>query len=173
MNDSTPARTGYTKGFQSRSLPVQTAPSAAPAPNNAPKESLPLAGTRVLIVDDSEDNQRIFRFFLEHAGASIEVIGDGASAVARLLRADLPQPNLVLMDIDMPEMDGCEATKRIRALGIKTPIVALTGHALSGDRTRCLAAGCNDHVAKPVDRTALVRLCGRWGAGHAAASHAA
>jgi CheY-like chemotaxis protein len=134
---------------------------------------MPLVGTRVLIVDDSEDNQRIFRFFLEHAGASIEVVGDGSSAVARLLRTDLPRPNLVLMDIDMPEMDGCEATKRIRAFGIKTPIVALTGHALSGDRTRCLAAGCDDHVAKPVDRTALVRLCGRWGAGHAAASHAA
>ncbi len=121
-----------------------------------------LDGARVLLVEDGPDNQRLISHHLRRAGAAVDVADNGAQGLARALDHTRPAPDLILMDMQMPEMDGYEATRRIRAAGLTMPIVALTAHAMGGDRDHCVAAGCSDYLTKPVDRAALVDLCARW-----------
>lgn len=124
-------------------------------------EFLPLAGARVLLVEDGPDNQALLRFLLRRAGADVELATDGLEAIefASGFEADY---DLILMDMHMPTMDGYQATRRLRQRGCGLPIIALTAHALEGDRERCLAAGCDDYITKPVSRAALVGSCKRW-----------
>ena len=131
---------------------------------STPDTSTPLK-LRILIAEDCTDNQRIFQFFLEHAGATIELVEDGAQALGAVAAAGSSgKPfDIILMDMDMPMMDGYEATRMLRATGCRTPIIALTAHALSGDRSKCLAAGCNDYIPKPVDRAHLIDKCRAMG----------
>jgi CheY-like chemotaxis protein len=112
-----------------------------------------LAGSKLLLVEDSLDNQEIFRFFLEAAGAEVDVVDNGLDAVTRAAQGDY---QLILMDIQIPEIDGKEATKRIRALGFQPPIVALTAHAMADERRSCIDAGCNGQITKPVSGENLV-----------------
>ena len=109
-----------------------------------------LAGKKILLAEDNPINQEIAREWLESAGAAIEISNNGAEAVERLTQAKF---DAVLMDIQMPVMDGLAATKHIRnEMGLtELPIIAMTAHALSGDRETCLAAGMNDYVTKPID----------------------
>jgi len=134
--------------------PVRPPPAAAPPPQ--------MAGRRILLVEDSPTNQMVATAFLKGAGCQVDVAANGLEAIeaARTLPYDL-----VLMDIAMPEMDGLTATRALRALPPPAgtlPIVAMTANAMEGDRERCLAAGMNDHVAKPVDRTRLLDTVARW-----------
>ncbi len=101
---------------------------------------------------------------LRKAGATVEIAENGVTAVEMVGRmAALGTPyDLILMDMQMPQMDGYEAVRTLRSNGIPSPIIALTAHAMSTDRDRCLAAGCNDYAVKPLDRAKLLETCARW-----------
>jgi CheY-like chemotaxis protein len=120
-------------------------------------------GAKVLLVEDDKINQVVARKLLEIFGCRVEVAGDGREAVA--LAATTPY-DIVLMDARMPVMDGYEATQEIRRAegpNRETPIIALTAHVLQGAREKCLEAGMNDYLPKPLDpksvRTTLLRWC--------------
>jgi CheY-like chemotaxis protein len=114
-------------------------------------------GVRVLLVEDSIDSQRILAALMRIAGATVDVAADGISAVSRFDGSY--SPDLVLMDIQMPGMDGIEATERIRARGYSGRVVALTAAALSIDRERARRAGCAGVHLKPVSRDDLIAIC--------------
>ena len=112
-----------------------------------------LRGVRILLAEDSIDNQVLLRAVLGSVGAEVEVVENGRMAVERVKTDTF---DVVLMDMNMPEMDGYEATRRLRDYGYRRPILALTANAMSGDADRCLAAGCDVHLAKPIDRKQLI-----------------
>jgi CheY-like chemotaxis protein len=122
-------------------------------------EALPSKKLRLLVAEDNVVNQRIAVRVLERLGYVVDVVADGAQAVAACERERYAA---VLMDCQMPDVDGFEATRRIRSLAddrLRTlPIIAMTANALAGDRERCLAAGMDDYLTKPIDREAL-RVC--------------
>jgi two-component system sensor histidine kinase/response regulator len=123
-----------------------------------------LRGARILLAEDNEINQQIAVELLQGAGASVRVANNGREAV-ELLAASIPPPfDLVLMDLQMPEMDGYQATTKLRsdARLASLPIIAMTAHATIEERQRCLAAGMNDHVSKPIDPEALFETVGRF-----------
>jgi signal transduction histidine kinase/CheY-like chemotaxis protein len=127
-----------------------------------PRRPVTLEETRILVVEDGPDNQRLISHHLGKAGAAVEIAETGAEGLARALDAQREGFDLIVMDMQMPEMDGYEASRRLRAAGWTRPIIALTAHAMQGDRERCLAAGCSDFLTKPIDRQVLVETCGRW-----------
>ncbi|MCV2351675.1 ATP-binding protein [Paucibacter sp. Y2R2-4] len=118
----------------------------------------PLRGLRILITDDVDINREILQDMLSHAGAEVMASDSGAQAVARLREAGPEGFDLVLMDIQMPDMDGYEATRRIHQLAPKLKVIALTAHALPEQRRRCLAAGMVAHVTKPIDQAELIQV---------------
>lgn len=143
-------------------LPLPAA--SAPVGLTSPSAPARLDNLRILLAEDGEDNQRLIRHVLERAGASVHIAENGAEAVdAALGASQSPQPfDLILMDIQMPLVDGCAATRRLRAEGYTGPIVALTAHAMAGDRERCLRCGCDDYTTKPIDRKDLLARCAKW-----------
>jgi signal transduction histidine kinase/DNA-binding response OmpR family regulator/HPt (histidine-containing phosphotransfer) domain-containing protein/HAMP domain-containing protein len=129
---------------------------AAAGPADA--EAGRLRGARILLVEDNEVNQQIAVELLESAGATVQVAGNGREAVHILSEGpDPPVVDVVLMDLQMPEMDGFQATARLRAdpRFARLPIIAMTAHATIEERQRCLGAGMNAHVAKPIDPAVL------------------
>jgi two-component system, cell cycle response regulator DivK len=110
---------------------------------------------RILIVEDTEDNLRIARDLLNSAGYDLLEATDGAAGVRM---AALHHPDLILMDIQLPKLDGHEATRRIRAIPElrDVPIIAITSYALSGDDVKARAAGCDAYIAKPYSPRALL-----------------
>jgi PAS domain S-box-containing protein len=112
---------------------------------------------RVLLVEDGPDNQRLLTALLQKAGLQVELAENGRIGLEKALGAQQAgQPfDLILMDMQMPEMDGYEATRKLRSSSYAGPIVALTAHAMASDREKCLATGCNDYLTKPVDRKQL------------------
>jgi PAS domain S-box-containing protein len=118
----------------------------------------PLKGISILLAEDDPINQMVLEVNLREDGAHLVKVGDGATAVERVI-ADGPQAyDIVLMDLQMPVMDGYEATRRILELAPALPIIGQTAHAFDEDREKCLAAGMAAHIAKPIDPLALVKL---------------
>jgi CheY-like chemotaxis protein len=118
-----------------------------------------IAGTSVLVAEDNPVNQVVARTQLERLGCQVTVAANGREALAAVERGGF---DLVLMDCQMPEMDGFEATRALRAHGCRLPIIALTANGLAEDRERCLAAGMDDYVTKPVTATTLRTALERW-----------
>lgn len=112
-----------------------------------------LAGFEVLVAEDAPDNQRLIQIHLRAAGAHVTLVGDGAAA---LEMAEGQAFDLIILDIQMPKLDGYTATRRMRAAGVAVPILALTAHAMVGERQRCLDAGCTDYLTKPFEGAQLV-----------------
>jgi CheY-like chemotaxis protein len=136
----------------------------AAAAQAARSEGVQLTGLRVLLVEDNEINQQIAVELLEGVGATVTITNHGREAVDRLTRGPLPPPfDVVLMDLQMPEMDGHQATAYLRkdprfdAL----PIIAMTAHATTEERDRCLANGMNGHLSKPIEPAVLFATLGR------------
>ena len=119
---------------------------------------------RILLAEDGPDNRRIIAHILRKAGAEVTVVEHGqAAAEAATAAATSGNPfDVILMDMQMPVMDGYEATARLRAQGYDGTIVALTAHAMAQDRHKCLAAGCNDYSTKPVKRNELLDLIRKY-----------
>ncbi|MEO5343759.1 MAG: PAS domain S-box protein, partial [Gammaproteobacteria bacterium SHHR-1] len=146
-------------------LPLQQAePEAMPAVEHAqgPAASR-LAGLRLLAAEDVEINRFILQDMLEHAGAEVVFAENGMQALGTIAREGAKAFDAVLMDIQMPIMDGYQASKRIRTIAPDLPIIGLTAHALKEEREHCLAVGMVDHVTKPIEEEvlmeALIRHC--------------
>ena len=120
--------------------------------------------SRVLLVEDDTLNQEVGKALLHHAGLVVDVAGDGATAIERLQAASPDTYAVVLMDMQMPRMDGLEATYRIRAIPefARLPIIAMTANAFGEDRERCRAAGMNDFVSKPIEPEVLYATLHAW-----------
>jgi CheY-like chemotaxis protein/anti-sigma regulatory factor (Ser/Thr protein kinase) len=120
-----------------------------------------LEGKRVLVVEDSPDNQMLLRVLLTRYGARVELADDGLLGVDKALLGDF---DIVLMDVQMPRMDGYEAVALLRSRGFKKPVVALTAHAMIEEREKCLNAGYSEFLSKPIDRIKLLDvLCEQLG----------
>jgi signal transduction histidine kinase/CheY-like chemotaxis protein len=144
-------------------IDILQSPEESPASAAHQTEPGPaLQSARILLVEDGQDNSRLIRWMLERAGAQVRVASDGRQAVSQLTGADGTKIDLVLMDMQMPVMDGYEAAGTLRKLGWNKPIIALTAHTLAEDRQKCLSAGCDDFATKPVDRAALIQKCAAW-----------
>ncbi len=117
-------------------------------------KDLPLGGVKLLVAEDVLDNQDLFRIVLESAGAEVHIVENGAEAVARVASDVF---DVVLMDVQMPVMDGLTATRKIRETGSKIPVIALTAHAMPEEVAKSKAAGCNDHVSKPIKANGLIQ----------------
>ncbi len=136
----------------------------AVAPEKLPVEGVRV-GKRLLLAEDVPLNQDLARAILERAGHTVDVVGDGAAAIEAV---QVSAYDLVLMDVQMPGMDGMTATRRIRELGCaaaRIPIVALTANVLPQQVSEFRAAGMDDHVGKPFRRDALLTVIDRWTAG--------
>ena len=124
-----------------------------------------IAGARILLVEDNDLNQEVATELLEQAGFVVDVAENGAVALDMLGRQDRDNPySIILMDMQMPVMDGLTATQEIRKQPewATLPVVAMTANAMAGDRDRCIAAGMNDHVVKPIDPDHLWATLRRW-----------
>jgi PAS domain S-box-containing protein len=120
----------------------------------ATSETADLRGVRVLLAEDGIDNRQLIQTILQQAGAFVETAENGLIAVEMAAQRSF---DVILVDINMPVMDGYQATHLLRDQGFSGPILALTANAMAGDRERCLAAGCDDHLAKPINRSLFIR----------------
>ncbi|XZE21851.1 PAS domain S-box protein [Pirellulaceae bacterium SH449] len=137
-------------------------------------QDTPLFGVKILLAEDGIDNQKLITFHLRKAGADVTVVPNGKEAIQALtvdgtIEGALMSPNrfdLILTDMQMPEMDGYSAARLLRAKGCQLPILALTANAMASDAAMCIEAGCDEHVSKPIDRQQLVETCSRWAKRH-------
>jgi len=143
---------------------LQAPPSAAAAePEPATPEPRPVLHGRLLLADDDRDTQRLLGLVLATAGLEVDAAENGRTAcrMAEASQAEGRPYDLILMDIEMPEMDGYQATAELRRSGWQGPIVALTAHAMAGEQQKCLAAGCDDYISKPIEQSGLLAAIAR------------
>jgi CheY-like chemotaxis protein len=122
----------------------------------------PGTGSRLLLAEDNQVNQKVAQLTLQRLGYTVDVVSDGAEALAALERSSY---DAVLMDCQMPVMDGFAATRELRlreGTGPRTPVIALTASAMASDRERCLLAGMDDYLSKPIRAEDLKVVLGRW-----------
>ncbi len=123
---------------------------------------------RVLLAEDGPDNQLLITFYLRKAGLEIDVAKNGRVALEMLhygpeqLSHPRPHYDLIITDMQMPEIDGYTLTHTLRELGCTIPIIALTAHAMEEDRLKCIEAGCDDYTSKPINKVLLLTICTNW-----------
>jgi signal transduction histidine kinase len=117
-----------------------------------------LAGVKVLLVEDSPDNRRLISTYLKKTGAIVSTAEDGLQGVERAFE---DKYDVILMDVQMPRMDGHQAMRKLRSMGFARPIIALTAHAMKEERDRCFESGCTDYLTKPVSRSQLIEVISR------------
>jgi CheY-like chemotaxis protein len=162
-------------------LPAREAPGAvrvealkaidSPALKKLAEIGMPSLRGRILLAEDGKDNQRLIAHHLRKAGAHVDIAENGVEALRMLEIASIEGApyDMLLTDVQMPEMDGCTLARTIRSRSRDFPIVALTAHAMAEDRELCHDAGCSDYATKPIDRARLLAVCARWLGGRAAA----
>jgi signal transduction histidine kinase/ActR/RegA family two-component response regulator len=153
-------------------LPLHLPPDSIPltqlpqyqSPGSSPAQLPQRLTGKILLAEDGPDNQRLFCFQLRKAGAHIDIADNGLAALNMLQAAlDTASPyDLLLSDMQMPEMDGYTLASTVRQKGFSLPIIALTAHAMSDDRQKCFDAGCNDYLTKPTTPQQLIETCSRW-----------
>jgi len=163
-NDGTAAKDVREETLPPRDEPAQPEPLAR---HTGPADF----ALDILIAEDNEVNQLVFSQILIDSGYSFEIVGDGKQAVETSARKP---PRLILMDVSMPELNGLEATEAIRRReavdGRHTPIIGVTAHALKGDREKCVQAGMDDYLSKPISPDTLLQKVDEWLKGRAAAA---
>jgi len=137
--------------------PALTSDSVASANQDTPS-TIPYS---ILVAEDGLDNQRLITYILRKAGAEVTVVENGQLAVEAAWSNERPF-DVVLMDMQMPVLDGYQATQQLRQAGYEHPIIALTAHTMEGQRDRCIEAGCNDYTTKPLKRQELLELIHRY-----------
>ena len=145
-------------------IPLEAAPrNVEPEPAGTSRAAARLAG-RILVVEDGEDMQLLLEHVLSRAGGTVEIATDGHEGLHKATRqCQTGSPfDLILMDLQMPGMDGHAATRELRRRGIKTPIIALTAAAMAANIRESTAAGCDDFLCKPVEPQRLIELVGQW-----------
>ena len=155
--------TGSLRGVKMLDDPSSTM-IVQPVAHLAATDDTDILDCRILLVEDNQDNQRLIAYILKRAGARVTIAENGKVAVDAVLAAkngkqdgDLSCPfDLILMDMQMPVMDGYEATGQLRQEGYTGPIIALTANAMAGDRRKCIQSGRDDYASKPIDRTKLL-----------------
>jgi CheY-like chemotaxis protein len=116
----------------------------------------------ILVAEDNPVNQKLAKLMLTKAGYKVEVVNDGKEAVEKFTSSP-EEFDLIFMDIQMPKMDGMVATRIIREKGFNTiPIAAMTAHAMKGDREKCLDAGMDDYITKPIKRELVFEILEKW-----------
>lgn len=145
----------FTLTFPTAQLDGKLVTSLGPQTERTAVSQIPrlLEGTKILLVEDSPDNQVLVGRVLRYAGAEVRIASNGREGVEFAMTSPF---DVVLMDIQMPELDGYEAAKLLREKGYPRPVIALTAHALKGERERCLASGFADYLTKPLDRNKLI-----------------
>ncbi|HPF37469.1 MAG TPA: ATP-binding protein [Phycisphaerae bacterium] len=139
--------------------------TAAPPTGSPPDSPAPdIRGLRILLTEDGVDNQRLIAHMLRRCGAEVSICDNGQQGLdAALAGRDCGAPfDVILMDMQMPVMDGYEAARQLRRRDYKGPIIALTAHAMTDDRRKCLEAGCDDYATKPISRSQLMMTITRW-----------
>ena len=147
--------------FMSELRDILSRPYRAPEEKNKKEQQIEFKDRKILLVEDNALNQEIAATILEEAGFVVEIAEDGTVAVDKMKSAYQEQYDLILMDIQMPKMDGYEATRQIRALeetySAQIPIVAMTANAFEEDREKAFEAGMNGHLAKPIKISELMK----------------
>jgi CheY-like chemotaxis protein len=151
--------------MDAKSAAAAAATGHNPAPPSAPVKPKRLLGLRLLVVEDNKINQMVAKGLLTQEGAEVTLADNGQLGVAAVAEARALF-DVVLMDVQMPVMDGYAATRAIRQdIGLTAlPIIAMTANAMASDRAACLAAGMNDHIGKPFDLDLLVAMLLRYAA---------
>ena len=114
---------------------------------------------KILVAEDNPSNQKLINILLQKMGMEVTLVGDGQAAVEKALSETY---DLVLMDMQMPILDGYEATRQLRVKGYKAPIIAITANAMVGDEEKCLEAGCEGYLSKPIDRAKLNEVIAKY-----------
>jgi PAS domain S-box-containing protein len=145
-------------------VPAAVSPSSAALPQPSDVSAGPRLSGRILLAEDGPDNQRLVGLILRKAGAEVVMADDGKAALVLAIGAQNEGApfDLILMDMQMPVLDGYEATAELRRFGYRGPIVALTAHAMLEDRQKCLDAGCDDYLSKPIHRDRVLELAARF-----------
>ena len=110
---------------------------------------------KVLVAEDNPSNQKLIAILLQRIGLEVILAGDGLEAIERCGEQSF---DIILMDMQMPNMNGYDATRQLRSQGIKTPIIAVTANAMTGDEQKCIDVGCHGYLPKPIDRNKLDEL---------------
>jgi signal transduction histidine kinase/DNA-binding response OmpR family regulator len=144
--------------------PLVAAESSASLAESAPAEAEPRLACRVLLAEDGADNRRLITRILTRSGVEVHIAENGQCALEIVEAAEAAGTpfDLVLMDMQMPVLDGYGAVQELRRRGYTIPVIALTAHALGEERTRCLEAGCDDFATKPIERSRLLALVQNW-----------